>query len=94
MLPIAVIAAIALAIDRRFRELAVLIASVAIAFVGVHEIKDAVDRPRPPAGDVLGGVSARGSSFPSAMPPTRSSTRGSRSRSSSGCDPAWPAERC
>ncbi len=66
VLPIALVAGVALAFYRRFTELAVLVAAVAITIVGVHEIKVAVDRPRPPADVVIGGESAHGSSFPSA----------------------------
>ena len=51
-----------LAARRRWAEFGVLVAGMALIFVGVHEIKDAVDRPRPGGG--LVGVS--GSSFPSA----------------------------
>jgi undecaprenyl-diphosphatase len=47
---------------RRWAELGVLLGGVVLIFVGVHEIKAAVDRPRPGGG--LIGVS--GSSFPSA----------------------------
>jgi membrane protein DedA with SNARE-associated domain/membrane-associated phospholipid phosphatase len=55
-------AAALLVARRRWAEFWVLVAGVALIFVGVHEIKDAVDRPRPGGG--LIGVS--GSSFPSA----------------------------
>ncbi len=61
-LPLAAIAAAILAARRRWAELGVLVAGMAIVIVGVHEIKDAVDRPRP--GEGL--VSVSGSSFPSA----------------------------
>jgi undecaprenyl-diphosphatase len=50
-----------LAARRRWPELAVLVAGMALLTVGFHELKDAVDRPRPP--DRLVAVS--GSSFPS-----------------------------
>jgi undecaprenyl-diphosphatase len=50
-----------LAIRRRWIEFAVLIAGMTLLSVGAHEIKAAVDRPRPPAPI----VSASGSSFPS-----------------------------
>jgi undecaprenyl-diphosphatase len=61
VLPLAVVAAVLLAAARRWPELGVLIASMAIIVVGVAELKDAVDRPRPP-----GGLDpAEGSSFPS-----------------------------
>ncbi len=59
---LAAIAAAALAARRRWAELGVLLAGAAIVIVGVHELKDAVDRPRP--GDGL--VDTLGSSFPSA----------------------------
>jgi membrane protein DedA with SNARE-associated domain/membrane-associated phospholipid phosphatase len=61
VLPVAAVAGIALAARRRWVELGVLVASLAISVVGVTEIKDAVDRPRPPSG--VDDVS--GSSFPS-----------------------------
>jgi membrane protein DedA with SNARE-associated domain/membrane-associated phospholipid phosphatase len=61
-LPLAAVAAASLAARRRWAELGVLVAGMAIVVVGVHELKDAVDRPRP--GDGLVAVS--GSSFPSA----------------------------
>ena len=51
-----------LAARRRWAEFGVLVAGMALIFVGVHELKDVVDRPRPGGG--LIGVS--GSSFPSA----------------------------
>jgi membrane protein DedA with SNARE-associated domain/membrane-associated phospholipid phosphatase len=60
--PLAAIAAAALAARRRWAELGVLVAGMAIVIGGVHELKDAVDRPRP--GDGL--VEASGASFPSA----------------------------
>jgi membrane protein DedA with SNARE-associated domain/membrane-associated phospholipid phosphatase len=47
---------------RRWAELWVLVAGAVLIVVGVHEIKDLVDRPRPPGGPI--GTS--GSSFPSA----------------------------
>lgn len=59
---LAVIAAAALAARRRWAELGVLVAGMAIVIVGVHELKDAVDRPRPGGGL----VETSGSSFPSA----------------------------
>jgi membrane protein DedA with SNARE-associated domain/membrane-associated phospholipid phosphatase len=61
-LPLAAVAAAVLAARRRWAELGVLVAGMAIVIAGAHEIKDAVDRPRP--GDGLVAVS--GSSFPSA----------------------------
>jgi undecaprenyl-diphosphatase len=51
-----------LAARRRWGELCVLLAGMTITQLGIHEIKDAVDRPRPPG---PAGVSASGSSFPS-----------------------------
>jgi membrane protein DedA with SNARE-associated domain/membrane-associated phospholipid phosphatase len=50
-----------LAARRRWPELAVLVAGMALLTIGYHELKAAVDRPRPP--DRLVAVS--GSSFPS-----------------------------
>jgi len=55
-------AAVLLIARRRWAEVGVLLGGVVLIFVGVHEIKDALDRPRPGGG--LIGVS--GSSFPSA----------------------------
>ena len=59
--PLALIAATILAVRRRWAEAAVLVAAVAIIYVGVAEIKDATARPRPshPLAD------ASGWSFPS-----------------------------
>ncbi len=59
---LAALCAVALAARRRWAEVGVLLAGLAIVFVGVHELKVAVDRPRPPGGL----VDAEGSSFPSA----------------------------
>jgi membrane protein DedA with SNARE-associated domain/membrane-associated phospholipid phosphatase len=59
---LAAIAAAVLAARRRWPELGVLAVGMAMTIVGVHELKDAVDRPRPGGG--LVGTS--GSSFPSA----------------------------
>jgi undecaprenyl-diphosphatase len=59
---LAAIAAAVLAARRRWAELGVLVAGMAIVIAGVHELKDAVDRPRPGGGL----VGASGSSFPSA----------------------------
>jgi undecaprenyl-diphosphatase len=56
-----VICAIALAIRRRWAEVGVLVVGLAAVYVGVHELKDAIDRPRPSGGL----VDAEGSSFPS-----------------------------
>jgi undecaprenyl-diphosphatase len=58
---LAAVCAAALAARRRWSELGVLVAGLAIVYTGVHELKDAVDRPRP-AGEL---VDASGSSFPS-----------------------------
>ncbi|MGB7587171.1 MAG: bifunctional DedA family/phosphatase PAP2 family protein [Solirubrobacterales bacterium] len=59
--PLALIAAIALAARRRWAEFWVLVAGMSLIIFGVHEMKAAVDRPRP-----LGGLTSfRGSSFPS-----------------------------
>jgi membrane protein DedA with SNARE-associated domain/membrane-associated phospholipid phosphatase len=60
-LPLAALAALLLAVRRRWTEAAVLVAAVAIIYVGVPELKDVTDRPRPshPLTDV------EGSSFPS-----------------------------
>ncbi len=60
--PLAVLAAVALAVSRRWMELCVLIAGMVLIVVLVHGIKDWTDRPRP----VGGLVEADGSSFPSA----------------------------
>jgi undecaprenyl-diphosphatase len=60
--PLAAIATVVLAMRRRWAEVAVLLSGMAIVFVGVHEIKAAVDRPRP----VGSLVDVSGSSFPSA----------------------------
>jgi undecaprenyl-diphosphatase len=60
--PLAAIATVVLAMRRRWAEVAVLLSGMAIVFVGVHEIKAAVDRPRP----VGSLVDVSGSSFTSA----------------------------
>ncbi len=60
--PLAAIAAAILAARRRWAELGVLFAGMAIVIVGVHELKGAIDRPRPSGGL----VTTSGSSFPSA----------------------------
>jgi undecaprenyl-diphosphatase len=54
--------AVVLAARRRWAEVGVLVVGMLITILGVHELKDAVDRPRPEGGL----VSASGSSFPSA----------------------------
>ena len=59
---LAFVAAVLLVARRRWAEFWVLVGGVVLIFVGVHAIKDMVDRPRPGGG--LIGVS--GSSFPSA----------------------------
>ncbi len=59
--PLVAISAAVLAVRRRWAEFAVLLIGIAIVFVGVHEIKAAVDRPRP-EGSL---VDTSGSSFPS-----------------------------
>jgi undecaprenyl-diphosphatase len=56
-----VVCAALLAMRRRWNEFWVLLAGMTLASIGIHEIKDAVDRPRPP--DPMAGFS--GSSFPS-----------------------------
>jgi membrane protein DedA with SNARE-associated domain len=55
------VCALALAARRRWAEVGVLVVGLAIVYAGVHELKDAVDRPRPEGGL----VDAEGSSFPS-----------------------------
>lgn len=59
--PLALICALVLAVRRRWPELGVLVAGMAMIILGVHWLKDAIDRPRPAGG--LVGFS--GSSFPS-----------------------------
>jgi len=61
VIPLALGGAIALAGGHRWPEFWVLVAGTAIIFVGVNELKDAIDRPRPGGGL----VEAPGSSFPS-----------------------------
>jgi undecaprenyl-diphosphatase len=60
--PLAFVCAAFLVAGRRWAEFWVLVVGMALVVAGVHEIKAAVDRPRPAVG--LVGVS--GSSFPSA----------------------------
>jgi len=60
--PLAGLGAVLLAVRRRWAELGVLVAGMAIVVLGVHELKDAIDRPRPEGGL----LDASGSSFPSA----------------------------
>jgi len=62
ILPLALVCAVLLAAAGRWAEVGVLAAGLLMVIVGVHEIKDAVDRPRPPGGL----VDTSGSSFPSA----------------------------
>ncbi len=62
VLPLAAVCAAALAVRRRWAEVGVLVVGAGLIVLGVHELKAAVDRPRPGVG--LVGVS--GSSFPSA----------------------------
>jgi membrane protein DedA with SNARE-associated domain/membrane-associated phospholipid phosphatase len=58
----AIVGAVLLAARRRWAEFGVLIAGAALIFIGVHEFKDAIDRPRPAGGL----IDVSGSSFPSA----------------------------
>ncbi len=60
-LPLVALAALLLAARRRWAEAAVLVAAVAIIYIGVAELKDATARPRP--SNSL--TSAEGSAFPS-----------------------------
>ncbi len=60
--PLAGLCAVVLAARRRWPEVGVLVVGMLIVIVGVHELKDAIDRPRPEGGL----VSTSGSSFPSA----------------------------
>src|SRR4029079_1281116 len=61
-LPLSALAALLLAVRRRWVEAIVLVVATAIIYAGVQELKDATDRPRP--AHPLTGTS--GSSFPSA----------------------------
>jgi undecaprenyl-diphosphatase len=61
VLSLAALAAVALAVRRRWAELGVLLAGMATIVLGFHGLKAAVDRPRP-AGALVG---FSGSSFPS-----------------------------
>ena len=62
VLPLALLCAGLLGVRNRWAEVGVLVAGMAIIVVGVHELKVAVDRPRPAGGL----VETTGSSFPSA----------------------------
>jgi membrane protein DedA with SNARE-associated domain len=62
VLPLTAVCTAALAARRRWAELGVLVVGMAMIVIGVHELKDAIDRPRPGGGL----VAASGSSFPSA----------------------------
>jgi undecaprenyl-diphosphatase len=59
---LALVCAALLAARRRWAELGVLVVGMAMIYVGVHELKSLVDRPRPEGGL----VDTSGSSFPSA----------------------------
>jgi membrane-associated phospholipid phosphatase len=59
--PLTAVCAAALAWRRRWTELCVLLAGMALITIGFHEIKVAIDRPRPP-GPLVGST---GSAFPS-----------------------------
>lgn len=59
---LALVSAVLLAARRRWAELGVLLTGALLIYVGVHELKDAIDRPRPEGGL----VDVSGSSFPSA----------------------------
>ena len=61
VLPLALICGGALAYARRWAEVGVLAVGLLAIFIGVHELKDAVGRPRPEGGL----VDTEGSSFPS-----------------------------
>ena len=76
------------AMRRRWTEFAVLLAGMALTAIGFHEIKAAVDRPRPP--DPLVGFS--GSSFPSghAAYSVLYAVAGGDDRRFA-CDPGWRA---
>jgi undecaprenyl-diphosphatase len=59
---LAFVAAALLVARRRWAEFGVLVAGTAIIFIGVHELKATIDRPRPDGGL----IDVSGSSFPSA----------------------------
>ena len=73
--PLAGISAVAFAMRRRWAEVVVLLVAMAIVFAGVHEIKAAVDRPRPEGSLDRAPPGPRSRA---ATPPTRPSTSGSR----------------
>jgi len=58
---LALVSAVLLAARRRWAEFGVLVVGMAMIFAGFHELKDAIDRPRP-SGAL---VDSAGSSFPS-----------------------------
>ena len=62
VLPLALLCAVLLGVAGRWADVGVLVVGLAIAIVGVHVLKAAVDRPRPPGAL----VDASGSAFPSA----------------------------
>jgi membrane protein DedA with SNARE-associated domain len=59
---LALTSAALLAARRRWAEFGVLLAGAVLIYAGVHELKDAIDRPRPEGGL----IDVSGSSFPSA----------------------------
>jgi membrane protein DedA with SNARE-associated domain len=61
VLPVALVSGIVLAVSRRWLELGVLVAAMAITIVGVDAIKDSVERPRPPNAP----TDVHGTAFPS-----------------------------
>jgi membrane protein DedA with SNARE-associated domain/membrane-associated phospholipid phosphatase len=61
VVPLALISAALLAIRGRWPEVGVVLVGLVLVIVGSHELKDAIDRPRPPDGL----VDTSGSSFPS-----------------------------
>jgi membrane protein DedA with SNARE-associated domain len=61
VLPVAFVSGIVLAVSRRWLELGVLVAAMAITIVGVDAIKDSVERPRPPNAP----TDVHGTAFPS-----------------------------
>jgi undecaprenyl-diphosphatase len=61
VLPLALVCAVLLGVANRWAEVGVLVVGMTIVIVGAHELKDAIDRPRPDGGL----VDTEGSSFPS-----------------------------